>query len=529
MLKVKPILIVLGLALIVVACLNAVSNVQAVITLDPNTKYQTISGWEATAQVGQTDFPEQYQKWRDTVLDMAANDLGINRVRVEIKSGTENPVDYWTQYINGQISRDVWKQHWFDIVNDNNDPNVINPSGFQFSDLDAKIDSVVLPLKQRVEANGEHLFINVDYVDFGSSTFEHKDHPDEYAEFVLATYQHLQSKYGWVPDAWEVILEPDTGTASWSGTQIGNCVAAAAAMLVAHGFTPHFILPSTTDMGNAVPMFNQAVAVAGVLPYVSEISYHRYGGVSDSNLQAIANRAKQLGIDTAMLEHIGSSYEDLHQDLKVGMNSAWQQFTLSYPTDDNGAQYYTIGLSNPNNPTITMGSRTKYLRQYFKFIRAGAVRIGAGSDNGAMDPLAFINTNGKYVVVIKASQGGSFSIQGLPVGTYGIKYTTDTQYNIDITPDVVLNSGQSLTASIPDKGVITIYAQSANGTGITPTSEPSGRMHIYVPVVVNKNQPVSVQSRSASPVQTTQGLQPTPVSQSKGSDSGCLLTRLFGP
>ena len=38
----------------------------------------------------------------------------------------------------------------------------------------------------------------------------------------------------------------------------------------------------------------------------------------------------------------------------------------------------------------------------------------------SFDPLAFINANGTYVVVVKADTPGSFSIENLPPGTYGI-------------------------------------------------------------------------------------------------------------
>lgn len=159
-----------------------------------------------------------------------------------------------------------------------------------------------------------------------------------------------------------------------------------------------------------------------------------------------------------MLEWIGADYNTLHMDLKFGRISSWQQYTLAYPNQpDNGAQYYQINDSNPNNPVITMGNRTKFLRQYFKFIRSGAKRIEAVSGNPNFDPVAFTHNN-KYVVVVKASAGGSFNIVGLSAGTYGIKYTTNSQYNFDY-PDATISAGQLLTTNIPASGVITIYAK----------------------------------------------------------------------
>jgi hypothetical protein len=459
-------IVCLTLILLVVSSslpVNAGIAANTTITLNPKTTYQTITGWEAVAQAGQLECaidpatgkydPLLFAAYKESLFDQAVAD-GINRIRLEVRSGSENPVDYFSLYLSGQITRQEWKAHWHDIVNDNNNPHQINDAGFQFAEIDNQIEQVILPLKERLEARGETLFLNVNYVDFSGSTFEHKDAPEEYAEFVLAAVKHMKAEYNLVPDAWEVILEPDTG-AAWSGTQIGQAIAAAGARLKAEGIPMRFIGPSTTNMTNAISYFDQVIAVPGAREYLSEISYHRYGGVSGISLQAIAARSAKYKLQTSMLEHIGSGYEDLHEDLKIGLNSSWQQFTLGYCGTDDGGAYYTIDQTDLRRPRVIIGSRTKFLRQYFKFIRPGAVRLGA-TGGGAFDPLAFINPGNKYVVVVKAASGGSFAVQNLPAGTYGIKYTTNTTYDVSL-PAVTLSAGQSLTAAIPAAGVLTVY------------------------------------------------------------------------
>ncbi len=450
---------------------NARNAANTTITLDPKTTYQTITGWEAVAQAGQiacapADFVKgsvtacaAYLKYRDALMDQAVNDLGITRLRVEAKRGIENPVDYFQQYMDGKISSRDWVHTYApQAVNDDNDPDHINPAGFQWSSLDNTIENVVIPLRNKLAARGMKLFINLCYVAFGTNPngFYHWDQPTEYAEFVLATYQHMQAKYGFVPDAWEVALEPDN--TAFNGTKMGQAIAATASLLEANGFKPAFIAPSTTNMSNAQTYFNAIKAVigdAGVRKYISELSYHRYAGVNDSVLQWIGSTSRTYGIGASMLEHIGSGYEALHQDLKVGNNTAWEQYTLAFPVDDNGAQYYVVNLNDAQNPKLEIGSRTKFLRQYFKFIRPGAMRIGA-TGGGAFDPIAFINPGNKYVVVLKASSGGSFAVQNLPAGTYGIKYTTAGANDVNL-PAATLAAGQNLEASIPAAGVITIY------------------------------------------------------------------------
>lgn len=447
-----------------------------IITLDPATTYQTINGWESVASVGAVDYPSDYQKWSGTAIDLAVNDLGINRVRLEVRSGAENSVDSFTAYLNGSLSRTAWKASWYTIQNDDSNPNNVNLSGFKFSELDHIIDTAVLPMKQLVEANGEQLYINLNYIDFSTASVLHYQNPDEYAEFMLATFQHIQSKYGFVPDAIEIILEPDNS--SWSGSHIGPSIVATADLLQASGFAvPDFLAPSVTNAGEVPAYLDGMLASAPTsMDYLTEVSYHRYGGISDSVLQTIAARAELYGIRASMLEHIGSGHVALHDDLKKANVQAWQQFTLAYPTSDNGAQYFTVANPTGASPTVSYGGITKYLRQYFKYIRSGAVRFDATSNNiGSFDPVAFRNTDGGDVVVVKASTGGSFSIVGLQAGTYGVQYTTSAEFATDLA-DVTVSSGGTLDTSIPAAGVLTVFPKPTMLTVVVTGSPTVGNI-----------------------------------------------------
>lgn len=443
----------------------------ATISLNPAITYQTMVGWETTtfADQGSATFPN----YSDRLFDEAVSNLGINRVRLEIRSGAENSTDYWTQLQNGTITAAQWRCYRYSQINDNSNSNSINPSGFQFSEIDDNINKIVVPLRQKLQARGEYLYINLDYVSFtpqitgagcpSGLTFFHNTNPSEYAEFVLATYQHMQSKYGFVPDSWEVVLEPDNTI--WTATQMGQAIVAAGDLLLQNGFTPKFVAPSTTNGPNAINWFNSIVAVPGASNYISEVSYHRYVNIDNTNLATLASRAAQFGKFPAMLEWIGVKYTTLHDDLKVGNNSSWSQYVLAGPSTnaDDGGKYFLVDSTNPTNPTIIMGSRTKFLRQYFKYIRSGAVRINATTANATFDPVAFRNTNGNYVVVVKALAGGNFSVGNLPAGTYGIFYTTGdgitaTQYDVQLA-DQVISSGELISTNIPAAGAITIYAK----------------------------------------------------------------------
>ncbi len=415
-----------------------------IVTVDLATRYQTMSGWEATAQAGQAE--PQFLAWQSETLDSGVA-IGINRLRVELHSGAENPVDAYARFRAGQITSAQWNAARYVWVNDNADPLSANAAGFSWAKLDEAMSSVVVPFRNKLLAHGDSLYLSLNYVSFGNST-AHAD-PNEWAELLLTAFQHLQSRFGFVPDAIEVILEPDNNAGTWYGTAIGRAIAAAGPRLAAAGFHPEFIAPSVTNMGNTVPYLDAMVAVPGALTYLKEVSYHRYQGYSPANLQGIAARAKALGLRTSMLEHIASGVDDLLEDVTVGNASAWQQYTLAYPTSDNGAQYFTVTGNRP-----VMGTRTRLLAPIFAAVKRGAVRVGSASPDYVT--AAFVNPDGHSVTVIRSTAAGSATIVGLPVGQYTVTFapesgtpTTSTYYAVGPLPIAFPGAGVTVVRGIP--------------------------------------------------------------------------------
>ena len=408
--------------------------VNSTISLNPGNRHQVMHHWEAGVLASVEDYASLTDAQIGAMLDLAVTDMGITRARLAIRSGVEGP---GTRY---------------EIVNDNNDPNVLNDAGFNWTNFDLEVSRWIVPARQRAQARGESFYTMLAYSDFGQSAFEHYNTPAEYAEFMLAAFRHLQAKYGFMPDGIEMVNEPDNMAAEWSGARIGRCMVAVAQRFQKEGLqVPEFIAPSVTAMPNASGFLDEIYAVPGAKALLTEVAYHRYNMAGD--LGALAARAAADGKRMAMLEFwsLSNDQQLLYQDLTIGRNSAWQ---LGIFGDAFGCQFgQTIGLVNgvaqicPKNRTV---------RQYTKFVRPGAQRIDAVSQNPALAPLAFINANGGYVVVVKASASGSFSISGLPAGTYGIVYTTASDYNVNLS-NMTIAAGQTLSTSIPDDGVITIY------------------------------------------------------------------------
>lgn len=388
--------------------------VDATVAVDIGTTYQTMRGWEVSDQAG--DESGSYSLWKDDVMALAVT-WGVDRVRLHIKHSWENPDDTYD---------------WTTLTN--------------------KVANVVGPLKAAVEAAGRTFYINACYQAFGTQPGHGVLHENttKYADYILAVWQHLETTYGWTPDALEIILEPDNGTFFLPYT-LGNYIVAAGSLLATNGYHPDIIAASNVNMGNASTWFDQFIAVSGVTTYLTDFSYHRYVNVSDANLSAIASRAATYGLRTAMLEHIGSGVEDLYKDLTLGNNSSWQQYTLAYPTSDNGAQLFRIVSNAP-----VIGSRTYGLGQYFKYVRHGAVRVSAVSADSNVRPVAFKNPDNKKVVVLHCDAAGDYTVSGLTVGaTYSATRATATADASDLS-NVVADGSGVVSVSVPSASILTL-------------------------------------------------------------------------
>ncbi len=434
------------------------------ISVQPDQQFQRIHGWEAVSEASLRELEpfENRQEVLDELFDKAV-DFGLTRVRLHAPSSIENTRDFAAEYRAGRISREEARCAQASTVNDNDNPKVLNPSGFIWTEFDYQLRGAVLPLARRLEARGEHLWLNVQYAAFTNLlcrgyTYHHDD-PAEYAEFVVAVYEHLRDVHGLVPDTWEVMLEPDN-TPHWSPERLAAATAAAAERLKAAGFTPSFVGPATTDALRSLKYFEPIWQRTSLRPYFTELSYHRYSGASRDAIAAIGDVSRQRGVPTAMLEMIGAGVRELHEDLTLGNVSAWQQFALSWPDRDTGAHYFSLDPTQPAGRRAQLSATGWYLRQYFRALRPDAVRIGATSDDEAFEPVAAVNPGDRMAVVVRASRGGRLTFNGLAPGAYTTSCWTDrAQWERDSDPcdgEVVADDSGVAVATMPDAGVFSL-------------------------------------------------------------------------
>ncbi len=438
------------------------------IQVDGEVRHQTIDGWATHLRMWEEDkagdrYDRSIEQYADQVYQFLVDSVGINSVRLEIPSGMENPSNRWKEFREGRMSYSTWQKTRFEKINDNGDPNAVNSSGFVFDNLDFRVELMLAPLRRALEARGEKLHVNVNYTDFQwdativQGPLSHANDPAEFAEFVHASFVRLRDRHGIVPDAFEVILEPDN-TAGWRAANIGRGLIAATDRLRASGFTPEVIAPSNSTMDGAISYFDQMMAVPGVASRVGSFAYHRYGTERSSDVATIRARAQAAGLKTAMLEKVDAGIDVLLEDLTVGNVSAWQQWAAasSTRTSDNGAYYARVDLSNPAKP-VGMAKHSDQLAQVFRFVRRGAVRVEATSNGGDTQSVAFVNRDGRYVVVVRTRGAvGEFGVLGLPAGRYAQRFVSDERRTEAMDPVEIPPNG-FVRANVAQAGVLTIY------------------------------------------------------------------------
>lgn len=435
------------------------------VTVDASITYQTWEAWGATGDAGDslTDdlslgtpyagqpVPTAYANYIGNVLDNCA-DIRIGHIRLAMMQATnlEHTTDYWQTRLDGDYTEAEYNATRFLWVNDNDDPDVRNDSGFIWTLPDWKEAVLWGPLATRMAAEGITLerMIMMHSIDIITDV-------DEYAEHILAKYDHLNDTFGWTPDVmyWN---EPDLN--GFSAAEICARLPGIVTRLEAAGYTPKFSLPGCLAVNQA---YNYMVTIRATMgdawcrQYVRDINYHRYAGDATTYLPLIAAMAKDLGIQTYMSELTTAGADTLYDDLVNGNVSRWDRHVIcSRATSGNGTYFYN-NVTDPDNPVTTYVGATRNLRQYMHYIKQGAVRMEATTTHASLFPTAWLNADGAYTIIIYASAAvTNFVVAGLRSGQYNIEYSTGSA---PVQLSTQSTKQRTITTSIPAAGAITIY------------------------------------------------------------------------
>ena len=403
--------------------LSPIAHPAVTVTLDPSVEYQTVLGWGASSWSP----PWTTAELREEVIREAVNDLGLTRLRLEGPSGNRSNDRRW---------------EW---LNDNGDPENIDWTAFNTARLDERTAETVTPFKEQVEANGEsfNCYVSPSLFDGGSSGESPPwllHNPGEYAEFAAAFLLHLKNNHGIEADYYCILNEAGNNN-PFTASVVGRMIKALGPRLEALGLRTKIQFPECV---NANTSWNYIQALRDdpqVWRYVGSVSYHLYG--SNDARPSIRDFALSRGLPTGQTEYMGLTMDHLYDDFILGGVSYWE--------------IYGIGSQFESNYS-RLGRTGKYwsFRQVMHYVRPGAVRIRATSDDAGLRVLAFVKDERMTVVLINGSGARTVNVQNLPGGDYGVSQSVNDQPYRELGLRTV--TGKSgLTISVPSNAALTVY------------------------------------------------------------------------
>jgi hypothetical protein len=428
-----------ALALGAVLACAATAGAEVTVTVKPEVRYQTILGWGASA--GRAAMPDAL---RSDLLDAAVNDLGLTRLRLE------------------PPRRDLE-----DAVNDDDDPHHINWAAFKTERLDDHVRRAILPFKQRVEANGDPfcLYVSPSFFRGGSSgdapAWMLAD-PAEYAEWAIAILTHLRKAHGLTADFYCICNEAGNNNA-FTAPVVGRMIRALGPRLAAERLPTKIEFPEGVNAGVSWNYIRALKDDPEIWKYVGVITYHLYGKNDDR--PAIRDFARQRGLPTGQTEFMGTTIRNLYEDLTDGGVSYWEHYGLGGPWRGNGSYFFTALAGT----SFDRYGQYWNFRQVMHYVRPGAVRVEAASDDPAVQALAFVRGGKTTVILLRTTpphEPRTVRLAGLAPGAYGVCRTLgkDPYQEMGVQ---TLGDGGTLTLAVPAGAVVTVYPHP--GTNQPPT------------------------------------------------------------
>ena len=381
--------------LTLIVCFTA-SLHAAEVKINPAVTHQTVLGWSVNP----------WQPWmtawqRDRLLDEAVNELGLTRIRYGPQNGNRAAVTEW------------------EPVNDDGDPEHINWNAFGTAEVDKYVAMWIKPFKERVEANGEkfELWISPSFFNGGSTgrvpEWLYRS-PGEYAEYATAFLLYLRDKHGIEADHYVICNEPANNNL-FQPWVVGRMIRTLGPQMKKLGLKTTIQFPDGVSAQTTWRFIQALKNDDEVWPYITHLSYHLYGRNNERTL--IRDFAKARGIPTGQTEYMSQTTEVLYDDMTLADASYWSIYGWGR----------VLGV-NHDGASFKREQCYWNFRQVMHYVRPGAVRVDAASDDDSLRALAFTH-EGRLTVVLfnnrRNSKKQDVTISGLPAGRYGICQTVN--------------------------------------------------------------------------------------------------------
>jgi len=435
---------------VIVVCTMTTQANAVTVTIDGAVKHQTMDGFGGA---------ESWRKPPASMYTRIFDDLGVSILRFQMFAYTESTPDQ-----PGDRAAD----------NDNDDPFSIDWNG-----VDTNIIGWCASLLQAAQSRGVKIIgttwsppawmKNNNLVE-SSSTFK-SGYEDELVEFIQIWVEGMERYHGVHVDSVTIQNEPDN-LPPWPGckytpAQLRDIIKLLGARFAAEGITTEIHAPDMTSLNNFNNSYADTICQDPVAKgYVDQLATHPYWssfGNPDSHINgwiAAHNLASGYGKPLWQTEYTGRGVgtfpsdafllvQHVHNALVYGHVSAWLCYELY---KDGGGSDGVIGDSGPY-------PRFYALKQYYRYVRPGAVRVKAESSNKDILATSFIHEqdNTFTIVVINrdsSDQAVDFDMNNLQaLSTLDVIRTSATEKSVNLGQLSVVNN--AFTCALPRESITT--------------------------------------------------------------------------
>ena len=467
--------------LLVGACLlwPSFAGAAVTVTVDGSVRHQTMDGFGHSLRV--FDDPHVFENFnpatgraattlttaqQNEVMDRLYRDLRLTRVR------TVNP--------------DTAVGAGIEPTNDNSNPNVLDPTKFNFGwkNLDAHVDY----LARARDRGADTFFISPLNREswMGAST---ANDAAEYGEWLMAQARRAADLGVRLPYL-SVANEPSFGRNSMSGEFVRDVIKNVGPRLRAEGFDTMFVTTDDVRSSNAAAKARTVLADPVARQYVGALATHLYDEpvsnvgqmkalsqqyqlplwmteFSLSGMPSAGRPANAFGWASLMHELI-STHDVSAVDYMWGFFGEWE---------GNSSMLITLNHTGSRYDGYTLNKTYYVMGQFSRFVEPGAERIKAVSSDGSVQTTAFINDDGELVIVAinagSANQQVEFALAGLSgISRLDAVRTSATEDWANLSPIMV--NGSMFNVLLPHNSVTTFTAIVPEPTSIAVLAAASG-------------------------------------------------------
>ncbi len=294
--------------------------------------------------------------------------------------------------------------------------------------------------------------------------------------------------------------------------------------LKASGLSTKVACCDATSWADATTYANGILADSTASSYLGLVTGHGYysspNGVITSPITTKGQHVWET--ETSTFDNFDTAWDDgsdasgfqWAQNLWNGLTNAnVNGFLYWWFAENNSSNSDNEAFVNINGSSFTVSTRLAAFGQYSRFIHPGATRIGATSGDGNLDVTAVQNPDGTYAIVVlngnSSATSTSFTLQNLNGASTATPYLSNASNNI-AQQSAIAVSGNSFTATIPARSLVTYVLNGTGGSTPTPTATATSTP-TPTPTATHTPTPTPTATATSTPTPTpTTGTTPTP-------------------